>query len=112
MLLSVLRQAKWPSEIFTASTTEEARRIIDREPEIVAAFIDYYIPSERGPAVIRYLKAKIPQARIALVSSSDNPKNAAEAREAGAEAVVCTSHPASIVMAVLTDLLERWETHP
>lgn len=83
--------------------------MIDAHPEISAAFIDYYIPLKNGPSVIRYLKKNIPTTRIALVSSADNPKNSAEARDAGAEAVVCTSHPVDMVEKSLSELLGSWK---
>ncbi len=82
--------------------------LIDQHPDISAAFIDYYIPSENGPAIIRYLKVKNPQARIALVSSADSRKNSEEAKAAGAEAVICTSDQADEVESTILGLLKEW----
>ncbi len=108
MLLSLLQREGWPGRTFTAVTTEEAKRIIDREPEITGAFIDYYIPSENGPAVIRYLTSAHPRSRSALVSSSDFDRNCREALQAGAETTVCTSYDAERVESVLLALLREW----
>jgi DNA-binding NarL/FixJ family response regulator len=107
-LRAMLKRAGWKGVIFEAMTTEEAKALIDAHPDIAGAFIDYYIPSENGPAVIAYLKAKNPQAHIALVSSGDNKKNAEEAKRAGAEEVICTSYQSDIVEDQLLDILVGW----
>jgi CheY-like chemotaxis protein len=91
MLRGMLHMAGWKGQVLTADTTEEAMRTIDESHAIDAAFIDYYMPSRNGPAVIRHLRAKFPHAKIALVSSADNAKNAEEARDAGADSVLCTT---------------------
>jgi len=105
--LSLLKHVRWRGKILTTNTVEGAKALIDRY-EIFAAFIDYYIPTTNGPSIIRYLKAAHPSARIALVSSVDRASNAAEAREAGAEAVVCTSAEPDRVREELLALLEAW----
>jgi CheY-like chemotaxis protein len=107
-LRRIVLRAKWPGEILTAVTTEEACELIDAHPEISASFIDYYVPEKNGPSVIRYLTTRNPQARIALVSSSDSEANAEEARTAGATAVVCTSGLMDFVERRLLELLEEW----
>jgi len=99
---------KWSGEILTAMTTEDAMKLIDEHPEISCAFIDYYIPMKLGPAIIQHLKKKNPQAHIALVTSSSSDHVAEEARAAGAEAVVCTSHQGDLVEKQLSDLLHVW----
>ena len=104
-----LVERAWKFEILTAETTEDACALIEQNPDIAAAFIDYYIPSANGPSVINYLKEKIPTARIALVSSSDNAKNAAEAKAAGAERVICTSDRGDEVERVILGLVEEWQ---
>ena len=109
-LRHMLTQAGWAGTVVTAMTTEKAKKLIDAHPDIVAAFIDYYIPSENGPSVIRYLKNACPAARIALVSSADNSDNNARAKAAGAEATICTTHRSDIVMKEVLDLLEYWRT--
>ena len=107
-LRRIVLRAKWPGEILTAVTTEEACALIDAHAEIGASFIDYYIPDENGPSVIRYLLQKNPSAKIALVSSADSEENGAEARRAGATAVVCTSGLMDFVERRLLELLEEW----
>lgn len=101
----------WPLTILEAVSTEEAMSIIDAHPDISAGFIDYYIPDENGPSVIRYLRQKNPQAKIALVSSADSEENAEEARRAGADGVVCTSLRLDIVEHRLLELVEEWSTN-
>jgi CheY-like chemotaxis protein len=91
MLRGILQAAGWKGTVLTADTTEEAITQIERAERIDAAFIDYYIPAGNGPAIIRHLRMKFPGAKIALVSSADNAKNAAEAKEAGADAVICST---------------------
>ena len=101
MLQEFLKRVKWQGEILIARTCQEAYHFIDTHDDITAAFVDYYIPKDNGPAIIRALKKKYPLCKIALVSSSDNVKNAEEAREAGAEEVICTSYQSDYVEAQL-----------
>lgn len=101
MLQKFLKRAKWQGEILIARTCQEAYHVIDTHDDISAAFVDYYIPKDNGPAIIKALKKKFPLCKIALVSSSDNAKNATEAREAGAEEVICTTHHSDYVEAQL-----------
>ena len=108
LLRHILQRAKWQGDILVASTTDEAKKIIDDHPEIGAAFVDYYVPRENGPAVIRYLKSRNPVSRIALVSSADSEQNAAEAKRSGAEAVVCSSYAEDEVEHELLHLLGEW----
>lgn len=111
MLRELVERSKWPGEILQAATTEDAKGLVDTHPDISAAFIDYYIPSECGPAVIAYLKDKRPHALIALVSSADNARNTEEAMAAGAETAVCTSNEADRVERELMDLLSEWSVN-
>jgi DNA-binding NarL/FixJ family response regulator len=108
LIKGMLTRAGWRGDIVTAATTEESRRLIEEYP-ITHALVDYYIPSENGPAVIRYLKEKRPGAHAALVSSSDKYENLQEAENAGAEATICTSYPADEVEKAFTDLLADWQ---
>ncbi len=107
-LRHMLKCAKWTGNLLIAETIEEAKALIDVHPDISGAFIDYYIPSENGPAVIAYLRKKCPLSRIALVSSADNAENTARAKKAGAEAAVCTTHQSDFVEHEITGLLESW----
>lgn len=109
-LKGFLAHAHWEGEILTAATTEEAADIIEKNPDIGFAFVDYYIPVKCGPAVIHYLKKKNPGAHIALVSSSDRKENQEEAKSAGAEACICTSYPLDILQKTILDLLDEWKS--
>ncbi len=109
-LRSIVERAKWPGVILEAMTTEDAKDVIDQNPGIAAAFVDYYVPSEYGPSVIAYLKNKNPRARIALVSSADDAANAAEAMEAGADAVVCSGFTLDMVEKQLLELIDEWQS--
>ena len=110
MLQVLLKKAKWSTPIVVARTTEEAEELIDAHPDISHAFIDYYIPSQYGPSIISYLKTKNPSARIALVSSADNPSNDEEAKAAGAGACICVTRGTSDeVEKVILELLEEWK---
>jgi DNA-binding NarL/FixJ family response regulator len=108
LLREFVERSKWPGAILQATTTEDAKHLIDTHPDIGAAFVDYYIPSERGPAIIAYLKDKRPHARIALVSSGDSASNTEEAMTAGAEAFVCTSWQSDTVERELMRILSEW----
>lgn len=107
LMNGMLNRKGWTGEILQAATTDDAKRLID-EHDIGFALIDFYIPRENGPALIGYLKEKNPDARIALVSSSDSYENTEAARGAGAETCICTSHPADEVEQKFMELLEEW----
>jgi len=117
MLEAMIKESELDVEILRARTTEEANNLILRHcsgqvgenPNIAFAFVDYEIPSELGPAVIAHLKEINPKARIALVSSGNSEKYQADAKEAGAEAYICTSFEADIVEKNLSELLESWK---
>lgn len=109
MLTHFLKQVKWEGHIFTAETTDDAIALIDEHPDIRFGLIDYYMPTENGPAVIHHLKSTNPSARIALVSSSDNKSNYDEAMAAGAETCICTTYQSDVVEKTLMELLEEWK---
>lgn len=112
LLRAALRSAQWEGDVLIAKTMEEAFVLIDAHPDIGFGMIDYYIPSENGPAIIRRLKEMNPDARIALVSSSDNKTNAQEAKDAGAEVCICTSNEASVVERTLQEVITEWKDAP
>lgn len=107
LIRAMLVRSAWNTEPLIAMTSEEAIRLIDTE-HISHAFIDFYIPTQNGPAIISHLKAKHPEARIALVSSSDKPSNYEEARQSGAEACLCTSYTSDEVEKAFADVLGSW----
>lgn len=108
MLTLLLKRYGWTGHTYAAQTTEEAMKVIDEDPSVMYAFVDYYIPSRQGPAIIKYLKQKNPKARIALVSSSYSESNSKEARAAGADAIICTSDPSDQVEFHVKEVLEDW----
>ena len=97
------------TEILTADSTEQAHELITEHVEFFAAFIDYEIPTENGPAIIKHLKKHNPDCLIALVSSADSEKYKENAKKAGAEAFVCTSWPLDKVEMELNLLLAEWK---
>ncbi len=106
-LMRAVAARYWSGDVREAATTEEAIALLSSLSDVQAAFVDYYIPSAHGPAVIAAIRAAFPLAKMALVSSSDSAENAAEAKAAGAEAVVCSSRPEAPQQ--LADLLVQWE---
>jgi len=111
MIRAMLQRAHWHGDILIAQTTEEAIEMIDVQP-IGFAFIDYYIPSQNGPAVIAFLKNKFPSARVALVSSADKKENFEEAKGAGAEICIYANDDAETLERTFMDLLEQWQSEP
>lgn len=107
LLKGLVRHAGWGGDVLVARTTEEAEAHIAAHT-VGFAFIDFYIPSKNGPAVIRALKAKRPDAQCILVSSSDQQKNIDEAASAGADGFVCTSWEGDRAERELLEVLERW----
>lgn len=108
MLRHFLKVAGWTGEVLTAMTCAEAYDVIAKHADIAYAFVDYYIPADNGPSIIRRLKAAYPSCRIALASSAESERNAAEARAAGAEEVLCTSHRSDLVESRFRELLADW----
>ncbi|TSC97682.1 MAG: hypothetical protein Greene101449_1118 [Candidatus Peregrinibacteria bacterium Greene1014_49] len=109
MLEGFIRHNHWHVELFQTMSTEEAKKMIDEHPDIAFAFVDYEMPTENGPAVIRYLKAKNPTARIALVSATDSEQYVTDAMEAGAEKCICTSYQQGVVFQAMGELIEEWK---
>lgn len=108
LLKAMLKKMGWPIDTLTATTTEQAMKVIDDHRDIAFALVDYYIPTQNGPAIIQRLRREHPKCRIALVSSSDSAENKDEAMSLGAESFVCTSWEADRVERELTGLLQTW----
>jgi CheY-like chemotaxis protein len=106
MLRGILKSCGWDGDILIANTTEQAFETIESVKAIDAAFIDYYIPSRNGPAIIKHLRTTFPACHIALVSSADNEWNFQQAREAGADATVCSTMADSEER--LRELVSEW----
>lgn len=107
-LLSRIVRKNLDVEILTTESTEQAHEMINEHVEFAAAFVDYEIPSENGPAVIAHLKKHNPGCLVALVTSADSRACEAEARKAGATAFVCTSWPLDRVESSFNQLLAEW----
>lgn len=97
-------------EVLTANTTEEACALVLEHVEFAAAFIDYEIPTENGPAIITQLKKHNPNCLIALVTSADSTRYKEHAEAAGAEAFICTNWPLERVETELNMLLADWNS--
>jgi DNA-binding NarL/FixJ family response regulator len=108
LLEGFVRHSHWKVDLLHATTTEEAKKLIDANPDIAFAFVDYEMPTENGPAVIRYLKERNPAARIALVSSSDSERYTSDALAEGAEKCICTSYQSDEVQQNICGLIESW----
>lgn len=106
LMRMMLQKAHWAGDIVIAHTSKEAFDLIAKH-DIAHAFVDYYIPSKNGPAIIRELKETHPTARIALVSSSDNKSNFDEATAAGAESCICTTYQSDEVERGFMELLNE-----
>lgn len=109
MLQHFLKLMHWKGEVLTAETCQQAYDLIKKHADIAYAFVDFYIPNDNGPAIMQALKNANPACRIALVSSADNAENAALARAAGAEEVVCSTHRSDEVERQVLALLEIWQ---
>ena len=109
MMKQMVHKALPDATILTCGTTEAAKEMITAHPEINAAFIDFYMPSENGPAVIRALKEANPKALIALASSSEKQSNQDAAMAAGASAFVSFAYPEDVIKETIERLLEEWK---
>lgn len=111
LLQHFLNKVKWDGPILVAQTSEEAIELIDEHADIGFGLIDYYIPSDNGPAIIHHLKDRHPSARVALVSSSDAKQNFNEALAAGADTCICTTYASDTVEKTILELLEEWRLY-
>lgn len=114
-LVSLIGKSGYRGDAIVAMTTDQAKELIDMNPAISYAFIDYEMPSETGIAIIEYLRKKNPHAKIALVTASNSDAYEEEAMNAGADAFVCTSFAADEVAEKISDLLLEWlppQNHP
>ena len=107
-LIELFERVDTDWSLVVASNTDEAKQMIDNH-EIQAAWIDYEMPSERGPAVMSHLRQRNPHALIACVSSGSSQHYRDSARQAGANTYVCTSHESDGVDLELTNLLVEWK---
>lgn len=94
--------------ILAASNTDEAKRLIDKE-EIVAGFIDFEMPSEGGPAVMKYLREKYPKSLITCTTSGNSDYYRDGAASAGVDEFVCTASWVGDPDARISDLLVEWK---
>lgn len=90
-----------------ATTTDEAKAVIDAQQDIFGAFIDYEIPTENGPAVIAYLRKKFPSCRIACVTGGGESYRRS-ATDAGADAFITTAAQADTVEKIILEILGLW----
>lgn len=107
-LRSVVEESGFPATIIETQTSEEAIDAIGSAESIAAAFIDYNIPSENGPEIIRVLREKFPDAKIALVTTADGNFFRKEAMDAGADEFVTTSYGEDVSKERLRGLLGEW----
>lgn len=96
-------------ELIIAVNSEQAFERIHEHMEIPFAFIDYEIPSQNGPAIIKELRKQHPRCKIALVAASSTAEYKKNAEEAGADAYICTSWPLDKTESAITNLLAEWE---
>jgi DNA-binding NarL/FixJ family response regulator len=106
-LMGLVDRALPEVRLVGATTTDEAKAVIDARQDIFGAFIDYEIPTENGPAVIAYLRKKFPSCRIACVTGGGESYRRS-AMDAGADAFITTSLPGDTVEGNLLALLEMW----
>ena len=107
-LKSIVEKSGYEATIIEARTSEQAIDLITSSDTITAAFIDYDIPSENGPEIIRVLREKFPKCHIALVTTADGDFFRKEAMDAGADAFVTTSYGEDVSKERLLGLLEEW----
>ncbi len=96
-------------ELLEATTTEEAIELINQHVEIGAGFIDYEIPTQDGPAIVKALLERNPKALVAVVGASDRPDYQRKSKEAGAQRYICTSHHMDEVERDLNGILAEWK---
>ena len=108
MLEALIGKSGLKAKIIKAKTTETAKQRIGEQKKIDFAFVDYEIPSELGPAIIKALKGENPACRIALVSASDSEEYRTDAMAAGAESYVCTSFGTDDIEKQILGLIEEW----
>ncbi len=107
-LKSLIKKADFPADMLFAQNTTDAKKLIDENPGISFGFIDYEMPQDNGPSVIKYLKEKNPDARIALVTAYGSEKYHDDGTAAGAEEFVCTTWAEDDVARKIAEILDSW----
>ena len=108
LLEALIKKSGLEVDIYWARSTEIAKKLID-EHKPAFAFIDYEMPTELGPAVIKYLRKAVPEAKIAMVSSSNSEKYQSDAADAGADTYICSSFEPDLVAENVLNLLLEWD---
>lgn len=107
-LEAMVKKSGITKTVIRARNTEDAKRLID-EHQPGYAFIDYEMPSENGPAVIAYLREKVPDAKIAMASSSNSEAYQDDAEAAGSDVYICTSFKEEEVVDSIMNVLAEWK---
>lgn len=97
-------------ELLLATTSEEAFERIHEHMEITFAFIDYEIPTQNGPSIIKELTKQHPNCKVALVTASPGETYKQNALDAGATGYICTTWPLDQTESAITHLLDQWNT--
>ena len=72
-LKEILRHPDETTEVWTAGTVDQARRLIDTNGPPDLALLDYTMPGMGDPAVLDQLRDAYPGLKVAIISSSDDP---------------------------------------
>ena len=107
-LTALVEKSGIADTVHRARTTDDAKKLID-EHKPSYAFIDYEMPSANGPAIITYLRSVVPEAKIAMASSSNSDHYQADAEQAGSDTYICTSFEEDEVVEKVMDTLEEWK---
>lgn len=108
LLYALVKHSPWKGDILQAADTGSAIQMIEQHPNIAGAFIDYNMPKDNGPAVIRALRKANPIAHIALVTAADSALYRSEAIAAGADNIVSMTSTSVDAHAMLQGLLRDW----
>lgn len=87
-LKEILRHPDRTTEVWTAETVDQARRLIDANGLPDLALLDYTMPGMGDAAVLDQLWAAYPGLKVAIISSSDDPGLATALLRRGASGFV------------------------
>ncbi len=62
LMVSMLGHFHWRGDVIVAMTTQQAEDLMWED--VGYAFIDYYIPSKNGPALMESLKNELPRSKL------------------------------------------------
>jgi DNA-binding NarL/FixJ family response regulator len=111
VVLAVRHLEGTDSQIFEASTLDEAGRLAAAIPDLDLLLLDLKMPGTRGLSGLLELRRRFPALPVVIVSATEEPRVIREAIAAGAMAYIPKSLDRASIAEALTHVLvgETWQ---